>query len=88
MMGDNEHGQFPHGEVCLRSSRKTGQKRGCRLLDVSISGPKAPELGTGKGLADGVKSLAGEEVIMSEAGEGLALTVEGMPHPVGLGGRR
>lgn len=87
-MGDSEHGQFPHGEVCLRSSRETGQKRGCRLLDLSTSGPKAPELDTGKRLADGVKSLPEEEVIMSEAGEGLALTVEGIPHPVGLGRRR
>lgn len=87
-MGDSEHEQFSHREVYLRSSRETRQKRGCRLLDLSTSGPKAPEPGTGKGLADGVKSLPEEEAIMSEAAEGLALTVEGTPHPVGLGRRR
>lgn len=45
---------------------------GCRLLDLSGLGPKAPELGRegrgrgiGKGLADGAKFLPKEEVMVS-----------------------
>lgn len=39
-------GSFLNQEVCLRRSRAWG----CMLLDLTVPGPKAPELGRGEGL--------------------------------------
>lgn len=48
-----------------------------------------PAEGSGGGSRKGLKSFPEEmEVTVSEAEEGLVLTGEGTPHPLGLGGKR
>ena len=48
-----------------------------------------PAEGSGGGSGKGLKSFPEErEVTVSEAEEGLVLTGEGTPHPLGLGGKR
>lgn len=73
----------------MRRGRERLDSKGCGgLLDPR---PKAPGLrkGVGEGKGKGLKSLPEEkEVMVSGAGEGLSLTGEGTPHPLGLGGRR
>lgn len=65
----------------------TAKGRGETVRPRALS--SRPGEGSGGGPGKGLKSFPEEmEVTVSEAEEGLVLTGEGTPHPLGLGGKR